>query len=154
MSGGRDPISGGRHPTSVRPHPAAERPRALWHPVPVAELCIGAGMVALTVGLARGGSASAGLPVVVGLGAIALGVLELTAREHLSGYRRHTALLAFLFAATIHGALVVLLPGRLIGAGALAIDLVVFGLACGLLDAAWRTRTAALTSTTGDDPDA
>ena len=131
-----------------------ERPKAPWHPVPVAEIWIAAGMVGVFVGLVRGAHASAALPLVIGLGAVAVGVLEFTAREHFSGYRRHTALIAFLIAAAIHGALVLLSPFRLIGAGALAIDLVVFGVACGLLDAAWRARTAALNSTPGDQVDA
>jgi hypothetical protein len=118
-----------------------ERPKPIWHPVPVTEIWIAAGMIAMVVGLARGQNVSAALPLVAGLGVIAVAVAELMAREHFAGYRRHTVLLAFLVAATVHGALVLLAPVRLIGAGAFALDLVVFAVACGLLDAAWRRRT-------------
>ena len=119
-----------------------ERPRAMWHPLPVSEIWIAVGVIAMTVGLVRGSHASAAVPLVVGLGLVGLGVLELTAREHLAGYRRHTLLLGFLLTAAAHGGVVMALPFRLIGAGALALDLVVFAIACGLLDAAWRSRTA------------
>jgi hypothetical protein len=67
-----------------------ERPPSPFGGVPVAEIAIFAGGVALVVGFIRGG----GTTVVVGLIVCALGVLEVTAREHFSGYRSHTTLLA------------------------------------------------------------
>jgi hypothetical protein len=57
---------------------------------PVAEIAIFAGMVAVIVWLIEGGTAV----IVVGLTVCTLGVLEVTAREHFSGYRSHTMLLA------------------------------------------------------------
>lgn len=120
-----------------------DRPRPIWHPVPVTEICIAVGLVAVTVGLARGQNVSAALPLVVGFGVIALAVAELMAREHLSGFRRHTVLLAFLVAAAVHAAVVLVAPFRLIGAGAAALDLVVFAVACGWLDAKWRRNPTA-----------
>jgi Flp pilus assembly protein TadB len=67
-----------------------ERPRSLFGPVPVSELAILAGGIAFVVGMVRGG----GPALYVGLIVLALGVVEFTAREHFSGYRSHTTLLA------------------------------------------------------------
>lgn len=67
-----------------------ERPEGLFGGLPVSELAILAGGVAFVVGVVGGG----GPPLYVGLIVLALGVLEFTAREHFSGYRSHTTLLA------------------------------------------------------------
>ena len=65
--------------------------------VPVAEIAIFAGLVAIIVWMAGGGT-----PVlVVGLVVSTLGVVEVTAREHFSGYRSHTTLLAAIPAVAI-----------------------------------------------------
>jgi hypothetical protein len=67
-----------------------ERPPGLFGGVPVSEIAIFAGLAAMIVWLIRGGT-----PVLVaGLVVVTLGVLEVTAREHFSGYRSHTTLLA------------------------------------------------------------
>lgn len=58
--------------------------------VPVSEVAILAGVIGVVAGLASGAAAA----VVVGIVVCALGVLEVTAREHFSGYRSHAALLA------------------------------------------------------------
>jgi hypothetical protein len=83
------------------PGSVGERPRAPWHPVPLAELLILIGMVAVAIGVARGESGKAIL--FVGIGAVLLGTLDTTAREHLSGYRSHAALLAAVPTALFHG---------------------------------------------------
>ena len=67
-----------------------ERPPGLFGGVPVSELAILAGGIAFVVGMVRGG----GPALYVGLIVLALGVVEFTAREHFSGYRSHTTLLA------------------------------------------------------------
>jgi hypothetical protein len=67
-----------------------ERPPSPFGGVPVSEIAIFAGGVALIVGFLEGGGAA----LIVGLIVCALGVLEVTAREHFSGYRSHTTLLA------------------------------------------------------------
>jgi hypothetical protein len=76
-----------------RPDP--ERPRAPWHPVPVTEIVLVAGVVGVAIGLARG-PAQGKAPLLVGLGLCALSVVELTLREHLAGYRSHALLIAFI----------------------------------------------------------
>jgi hypothetical protein len=67
-----------------------ERPAGLFGPVPVSELAILAGIVGAVVGFVNGG----GPALIVGIIVCALGVIELTAREHFSGFRSHTTLLA------------------------------------------------------------
>jgi hypothetical protein len=56
----------------------------------VSEVAIFGGTVALVVGVIRHGGAA----LVGGVVLCLLGVTEVTAREHLSGYRSHTVLLA------------------------------------------------------------
>jgi len=70
--------------------PVGERPPGPFGGVPVSELAILAGGIAFVIGMVRGG----GPALYVGLSVLALGVLEFTAREHFSGYRSHTTLLA------------------------------------------------------------
>jgi Flp pilus assembly protein TadB len=73
-----------------RPRPEGTRPPSPFGGLPVSEFAILAGGVGLVVGIIRGG----GPAVIVGIVVCALGVLEVTAREHFSGYRSHTMLLA------------------------------------------------------------
>jgi hypothetical protein len=67
-----------------------ERPPSPFGGLPISEILIFAGLVAIVVWLFAGGVAT----LVVGIAVCALGVLEVTAREHLTGYRSHTTLLA------------------------------------------------------------
>jgi hypothetical protein len=67
-----------------------ERPASIFAPLPVSELAILAGIVAVVIGfLNRRGPA-----LEVGVIVAGLGVVEFTAREHFSGYRSHSTLLA------------------------------------------------------------
>jgi hypothetical protein len=65
-----------------------ERPRAPWHPLPLSELLILVGAIGVLVGLGR--------PLLAGIAAVLIGTVEVTLREHLSGYRSHTLILALL----------------------------------------------------------
>ena len=67
-----------------------ERPPSLFAPIPVSEIAIFAGGVGAVVCWLSHSSAS----LIVGIVVCALGVLEVTLREHLSGYRSHAMLLA------------------------------------------------------------
>ncbi len=58
--------------------------------VPVSEAAILGGLIAAVVGFVRGDH----LAIVVGLVICGLGVMEVAGREHLSGFRSHSALLA------------------------------------------------------------
>lgn len=74
-----------------------ERPRPPWHPLPLAEILILAGSVAFFIGVHRGMTTPAArTPLLVGVAAVAAGTLEFTLREHRSGFRSHTILLAVL----------------------------------------------------------
>ena len=74
-----------------------ERPPSPFGPIPVSEIAIFAGLVAIVVWLFSGEAAT----LVVGLIVCALGVVEVTAREHFSGYRSHATLLAAIPAVAI-----------------------------------------------------
>lgn len=67
-----------------------ERPEGPFAGIPVSEIAILAGLVAVVVGVVGGATS----PLVVGAIVCALGVIELTAREHFSGFRSHATLLA------------------------------------------------------------
>lgn len=81
-----------------------ERPPSPFGGLPVSEIAIFAGAVGLIVGLIQGG----GPALIVGVIVCTLGVVEITAREHFSGYRSHATLLAALPAVGVEVALVTL----------------------------------------------
>jgi hypothetical protein len=74
-----------------------DRPQGPFGGLPVSEVAILLGIIGAVFGFLNGG----GPALVVGLVVCALGVCEITAREHFSGYRSHTALLAALPAVLI-----------------------------------------------------
>src|SRR5689334_13261897 len=63
-----------------------EAPKAPWHPVPLVELAILAGLVLVVVGFVVRGR-SGGTLVAGGIGLVAIASLELAIREHFAGYR-------------------------------------------------------------------
>ena len=67
-----------------------ERPPSPFGGLPISELAILAGFIAAVVGVVQGGEAA----VIVGVVVCALGVIEVTVREHFAGYRSHTTLLS------------------------------------------------------------
>jgi hypothetical protein len=106
------------------------RPRAPWHPLPLAEILIAAGMVGLAVGVIDGPSRAAPA-LFFGLGAVALGTVEVTLREHLAGFRSHAVLLALIAVVAVHTAIVLGVSAFVrfppaANAGVLALDLGVF----------------------------
>ncbi len=83
-----------------------ERPRAPWHPLPLSEILILVGAIGIVVGLSRGES---GLAVLIaGLAAVLIGTVEVTLREHLSGYRSQTLILTLLPTILLFTAIVLL----------------------------------------------
>jgi hypothetical protein len=110
--GGQKPL-GASHPAGARkrardvpqrskgaggfkdPQSVGERPQAPWHPLPLSELLILVGAIGTVIGLQKGVS-NGGPALIAGLAAVLLGTLEVTLREHLSGYRSHTLILALL----------------------------------------------------------
>jgi hypothetical protein len=110
-----------------------ERPQAPWHPLPLSELLILAGAVAfvLAVSRLRHGPSSGGPLLLVGILAVALGTVEVTWREHSSGYRSHTLLLALLPVIVLHslvvlGATFLDEPSQLLNVGMFAVDIALY----------------------------
>jgi hypothetical protein len=100
-----------------------ERPRGLFGGLPVSEVAILAGIVAAVVGF----FGRATLPLVAGLIICGLGVMEVVGREHFSGFRSHTVMLAAIPAVGVEAGVAVLVghsPGR---GPLLAIVVPVFG---------------------------
>jgi hypothetical protein len=79
-----------------------EPPPSPFGGLPVSELGILIGAIGLVIGFFGGG----GPVLIVGIVILGLSVLEFTAREHMSGYRSHTTLLAALPAAAVAGVIV------------------------------------------------
>jgi hypothetical protein len=81
-----------------RPPRAVERidarPKAPWHPVPLVELSVLIGIVCIAVGFFSRDSPMGRTVLALGFVLGALGGLDTTAREHFSGYRSHTLVLA------------------------------------------------------------
>jgi hypothetical protein len=82
---------------------AGDRPQPPWYPL--SELLILAGAIGAAVAYARG-VASNGALLGAGIGAVVLGTIEVTLREHLSGFRSHTWMLSVLPAIVFHSAVV------------------------------------------------
>jgi len=84
---------------------AGERPRAPWHPLPLSELLIFVGAIGAVVAYLRGLEHNGAL-LGAAIGAVVIGTVEVTLREHLSGFRSHTIMLSVLPAIVFHSAVV------------------------------------------------
>jgi hypothetical protein len=112
-----------------------ERPKAPWHPLPLAELLILAGAVAAVFGFKKlsAGLSNGGPTVLAGVCAVAVGTLDTTLREHLSGYRSHTIMLATIpvlifTSVVVFGLAAVTTVPRPALAGVFAVDISLFAL--------------------------
>ena len=140
--GFRDPLSVG------------ERPPAPWHPWPLSEMLILIGGVGTIVGLTRlshGGISNGGPVLFAGLGAVVLGTIEITWREHNAGYRSHTLILALLPVVVFHTAVALGLAAfttvpRLLNVGLLAVDAAMFAVLFKLLRARFVDARARVVS--------
>lgn len=111
------------------PGGVGERPDAPWHPWPFSELLILVGAIGTIVGFASGHPWT----LFAGLGAVLIGTLEFTIREHRAGYRSHAALLAAVPTALMHGAIALALfslgaRGGVLVLAPLVVDVPVFWL--------------------------
>lgn len=106
---------------------------------PASEVAIFAGAVAVIVGLA----ARTATALVVGIIVCALGVAEVTAREHFSGYRSHSTLLAGMPAVGVGVAMIALLGGSLRRGLLLPVVVAVFAVLFWLLRKCFRTARQA-----------
>jgi hypothetical protein len=70
-----------------------EAPKAVWSPFPLTELCILISLVLITLGFLTSGDRR-GVLLAGGFTLVTLAAGELAVREHFSGFRSHSALLA------------------------------------------------------------
>lgn len=130
----RDAAAGAPRPPaparSTPPPPSAPRrrasrdelPKAPWHPVPLVEIAVLCGIVALVAGFASDGSRRE-LLVTTGVLLCALAGLDQVVREHFAGYRSHTTVLtlaAFLLVGAPVGYFTIRIIGIVAGIAAAA----------------------------------
>jgi hypothetical protein len=84
---------------------ADDRPKAPWHPFPLVELCVLAGIVLLVLGLIEHDSPHGRAMLLTGLALGSLGGLDTAAREHFAGFKSHTLVLAGVPAVVLAGVL-------------------------------------------------
>lgn len=84
--------------TPPRPRPGRvspdERPPPIWAPFPLTELVILAGIVLMVWGLISGAGQTGNKRLITGVVFASLAGLELAVREHVTGFRSHSSLLA------------------------------------------------------------
>lgn len=146
-----DPIDGPAAPPRAQTPPPERRrvadpgrrarlddaPRPPWHPVPLTELCILVGMILLAAAFLGGGPT--GLLVGFGLVLVVAATGELALREHLAGYRSHSALVAGLAAILVAAPLAAIVrPPKAVVLGVAA---VVFLVALQVLRELFRRRS-------------
>jgi hypothetical protein len=118
-------------------------PPAPWGSFPLVELVVFAGIVLLVAGFVAGGSQGTVL-IVAGLVLASLGGLELAVREHFSGYRSHTTLLAGLAAVACLAILFFAAPSLLPPYARIGAALAVFALAAWGLTVVFRRASGGL----------
>jgi hypothetical protein len=144
----RPPAQTERRPRPVASAPVSpqrtfgERPNAAWHPLPLSEILILAGAIAFVVAVSRlrHGPTSGGPLLLAGIAAVSLGTVEVSWREHSSGFRSHTILLALLPVIVLHSAVVLgwaflAKPSQVVNVGMFAVDIALFVLLFRLLRA-------------------
>jgi hypothetical protein len=115
------------------------RPRAPWHPLPLSELLILIGAIGTVVGLARLSRGAHDAPLLfAGLAAVMIGTIEVTLREHRSGYRSHIMILALLPTILFHSAAILIVAAftpvpRALNVGLLILDVALFAVLFKLL---------------------
>jgi hypothetical protein len=121
--------------------------------LPLSELLILAGGVAFVFALIRlrHGPSAGGPLLLAGIAAVALGTIEVTWREHSSGYRSHTLLLALLPVIVLHSTVVLgytflAKASQLLNVAMFAVDIAVFVLLFRLLRARFLDARARATS--------
>ena len=136
----KPPVSASAASTAKQPLAADERPQAPWHPLPLSELLILVGAIAVVVGLSRSkhGFAAGGPTLLAGIGAAMIGTIEVTLREHRGGYRSHTLMLAGLPVIVFHSAVILIVAAfiavpRALSIGLLPLDVALFAVLFKLL---------------------
>jgi uncharacterized membrane protein YgdD (TMEM256/DUF423 family) len=86
-----------------------ERPPAPWHPFPLSEILIFIGAIGIAVSVVGGLPVSSAPLLLASIVAVLLGTLEVTLREHMSGYRSHTLILTLLPVFVFHSLVIVII---------------------------------------------
>jgi hypothetical protein len=89
-----------------------ERPNAPWHPFPLSELLILVGIVGSIVAWSRGVQHGGPALLIASIACVAIGTIEVTLREHLSGYRSHATLLSVLPPLALHSGLILVVQSQ------------------------------------------
>ena len=84
---------------------ADARPKPPWHPFPLIELSVLAGIVLIVFGFLQTDTPRGRVALVLGMALCSLAGLDTAVREHFEGYRSHTTLLSGLFAVVTAGSL-------------------------------------------------
>lgn len=82
-----------------------QRPKAPWHPVPLVELCVLAGIVLIVVGFIDFDDRDGRILLAMGLVLASLAGLDTAVRDHYAGFRSHSMLLAGVPAVLLAGGL-------------------------------------------------
>lgn len=117
---------------------ADQRPKPPWHPVPLIELSVLAGIVLLVIGILNRDDSQGRIAAVFGLALASLAGLDTAVRDHFSGFRSHSALLAAM-PTVVSGAVLGLL-GATLGITFIAVILI-FGISFFAFRAAFKRRT-------------
>jgi len=121
-----------------------ERPPAPWGSFPLIELCVLAGIICLILGFFVVGGDRGTILIGAGLALGSIGGLDLSIREHFSGYRSHTLVLAGVPAVIVLALLFYLGPDGLPQIAKAAIGAAVFGLAAFALTKVFSNRSGGL----------
>jgi hypothetical protein len=132
--------------TVTRPRSSAEPgpPPAPWGSFPLVEIAVLVGLVMLVLGFFFVGGTRGPILIATGLALGSIGGLELTIREHFSGYRSHTILLAGVPALIVLGLLFYLAPTDLPPLARAGIGIAVFAVFALLLSRAFAARSGGL----------
>jgi hypothetical protein len=131
------PVATSEPPRALRRRASlAEAPKAPWAPVPLTELGILAGLVAMVAGW----FASAPAVLIGGFALLALAAVELAIREHFAGYRSHTTLIAAACGLVVGGPVALVAPR----AAAIGAALVVFAGAFAYLRRIFKDKTGGM----------
>jgi hypothetical protein len=135
-----EPAAKARRAAPVRPRPIDdERPPAPWGSFPLVEIVVLVGLAMLVAALIVNGQRSTVL-LVTGLALGSIAGLELSIREHFSGYRSHTALLAGAAGVAALALLFYVVPDLLPPVGRLAVGALVTAGAAYWLVRVFRNR--------------
>ena len=82
-----------------------QRPKAPWHPVPLVEICVLAGIALIIAGFLDFEDRQGRILLALGLVLASLAGLDTAVRDHFAGFRSHTMLLAGVPAVLVAGVL-------------------------------------------------